>query len=121
VSAKYGLAKKGVIVAGYDLYPQTLGYINTGDATFTTDQQPYLQGFVPILQMYLYKLSGGAVAPADTNTSLAYVTWLAGKSRRLGNGNDYDTDRNFVSSCNRPKKGCFHRRPRDMDLRTTGH
>jgi simple sugar transport system substrate-binding protein len=24
--------------------------------------------------MYLYKLSGGAVAPADTNTSLAYVT-----------------------------------------------
>jgi simple sugar transport system substrate-binding protein len=89
VSAKYGLAKKGVIVAGYDLYPQTLGYINTGDATFTTDQQPYLQGFVPILQMYLYKLSGGAVAPADTNTSLAYVTkdnvaLYLGKSRFEG-------------------------------------
>jgi simple sugar transport system substrate-binding protein len=75
VSAKYGLAKKnGVIVAGYDLYPQVLGYINTGDMTFTTDQQPYLQGFIPTLQMYLYKLSGGAIAPADTNTSLAYVT-----------------------------------------------
>jgi simple sugar transport system substrate-binding protein len=74
VSAKYGLAKKGVIAAGYDLYPQTLGYIKSGDMSFTTDQQPYLQGFVPLLQMYLYKLSGGAVAPADTNTSLAYVT-----------------------------------------------
>src|SRR5271157_5002130 len=74
VSAKYGLAKKGVIVAGYDLYPQTLGYIKAGDMTFTTDQQPYLQGFVPLLQLYLYKLSAGAVAPADTNTSLAYVT-----------------------------------------------
>lgn len=74
VSAKYGLAKKGVIVAGYDLYPQTLGYIKSGDMTFTTDQQPYLQGFVPLQQMYLYKLSRGAVAPADTNTSLAYVT-----------------------------------------------
>jgi simple sugar transport system substrate-binding protein len=89
VSAKYGLAKKGVIVAGYDLYPQTLGYINTGDMTFTTDQQPYLQGFVPLLQMYLYKLSGGAVAPADTNTSLAYVTkdnvhLYLGKSRFEG-------------------------------------
>jgi simple sugar transport system substrate-binding protein len=89
VSAKYGLAKKGVIVAGYDLYPQTLGYIHTGDMTFTTDQQPYLQGFVPTLQMYLYKLSGGAVAPADTNTSLAYVTkdnvdLYLGKSRFEG-------------------------------------
>src|SRR5271170_6966385 len=48
------LAKYGVIVAGYDLYPQTLGYINTGDMSFTTDQQPYLQGFVPTQQMYLY-------------------------------------------------------------------
>jgi simple sugar transport system substrate-binding protein len=89
VSAKYGLAKKGVIVAGYDLYPQTLGYIHTGDMTFTTDQQPYLQGFVPVQQMYLYKLSGGAVAPADTNTSLAYVTkdnvkLYLGKSRFEG-------------------------------------
>ena len=45
VSAKYGLAKNGVIVAGFDMFPQTLGYIHTGDMTFTTDQQPYLQGF----------------------------------------------------------------------------
>ena len=89
VSAKYGLAKKGVIIAGYDLFPQTLGYIKSGDMTFTTDQQPYLQGFVPLQQMYLYKLSGGAVAPADTNTSLAYVTkdnvdLYLGKSRFEG-------------------------------------
>ena len=89
VSAKYGLAKNGVIVAGFDMFPQTLGYIHTGDMTFTTDQQPYLQGFVPLLQMYLYKLSGGAVAPADTNTSLTYVTkdnvdLYLGKSRFEG-------------------------------------
>jgi simple sugar transport system substrate-binding protein len=89
VSAKYGLGKKGVIVAGYDLYPQTLGYIKSGDMSFTTDQQPYLQGFVPVQQFYLYKLSGGAVAPADTNTSLAYVTkdnvdLYLGKSRFEG-------------------------------------
>ena len=42
--------------------------------TFTTDQQPYLQGFIPTLQLYLYQLSGGAVSPANTDTSLAYVT-----------------------------------------------
>jgi simple sugar transport system substrate-binding protein len=39
--------------------------------------------------MYLYKLSGGAVAPADTNTSLTYVTkdnvdLYLGKSRFEG-------------------------------------
>ncbi len=74
VSKKYGLAKQGVITAGYDLEPQTLSYIASGDLTFTTDQQPYLQGFIPTLQIYLYKLSNGAVAPANTDTSLAYVT-----------------------------------------------
>lgn len=74
VSAKYGLAKKGVIVAGFDLFPQTLGYIKSGDATFTTDQQAYLQGFLPVQQMMLYKLSGGLVGPADSDTSHAYVT-----------------------------------------------
>ncbi|HTW26477.1 MAG TPA: sugar ABC transporter substrate-binding protein [Acetobacteraceae bacterium] len=74
VSAKYGLAKKGVIIAGFDLFPQTLAYIKSGDATFTTDQQAYLQGFLPVQQMYLYKLSNGLVGPADSDTSHAYVT-----------------------------------------------
>jgi len=74
ISQKYGLAAEGVITAGYDLLPETLDLISSGDMTFTTDQQPYLQGFLPTLQIYLYKLSGGAVAPANTDTSLAYVT-----------------------------------------------
>ena len=74
VSQKYGLAAQGVITAGYDLLPESLDLIGSGDLTFTTDQQPYLQGFIPTLQIYLYKLSGGAVSPANTDTSLAYVT-----------------------------------------------
>lgn len=89
ISQKYGLAAQGVITAGYDLEPQTLSYIASGDLTFTTDQQPYLQGFLPTLQIYLYKLSGGAVSPANTDTSLAYVTkdnvkTYLGKSRFEG-------------------------------------
>ena len=63
-----------MIVAGFDLFPQTLGFIKTGDVTFTTDQQAYLQGFLPVQQMYLYKLSGGLVGPANSDTSHAYVT-----------------------------------------------
>jgi len=74
LSQKYGLAANGVITAGYDLLPETIALVGSGDMTFTTDQQPYLQGFLPALQLYLYKLSGGAVSPANTDTSLAYVT-----------------------------------------------
>ena len=74
LSQKYGLAAQGVITAGYDLLPETIALVGSGDMTFTTDQQPYLQGFIPTLQLYLYKLSGGAVSPANTDTSLAYVT-----------------------------------------------
>lgn len=74
VSNKYGLAKKGAIVAGFDLFPQTLGFIKSGDVAFTTDQQAYLQGFLPVQQLYLYKVSGGLVGPANSDTSQAYVT-----------------------------------------------
>jgi simple sugar transport system substrate-binding protein len=73
-SKKYGLAAKGVISAGYDTLPETLALVLSGDLTFTTDQQPYLQGFIPTLQLYLYKLTGGIVAPFNADTSLAYVT-----------------------------------------------
>ena len=41
---------------------------------FTVDQQAYLQGFLPVQQMYLWHLSGGLLGPADTDTSRAYVT-----------------------------------------------
>lgn len=74
VSNKYGLAKKGGVVAGFDLFPQTLEYIKSGDVTFTADQQAYLQGFLPVQQMYMYKVSGGLVGPANSDTSQAYVT-----------------------------------------------
>jgi simple sugar transport system substrate-binding protein len=74
IANKYGLAKKGVAVAGFDLFPQTLDFIKSGDVAFTTDQQAYLQGFLPVQQLYLYKLSQGLVGPANSDTSQAYVT-----------------------------------------------
>ena len=59
---------------GYDLLPGTLRAIADGHLDFTIDQQPYLQGFLPILQLFFAKYSGGLVAPADTNTGLLFVT-----------------------------------------------
>jgi simple sugar transport system substrate-binding protein len=59
---------------GYDLLPTTLKLIQSGHLIFTIDQQPYLQGFDPVIQLFLAKLSGGLVAPSDTNTGLLFVT-----------------------------------------------
>ena len=74
VMRKYGLHKRGVRAGGYDLLPVTLRAIHDKHLDFTIDQQPYLQGFLPVLQMFLYRYSAHLVAPADTNTGLNFVT-----------------------------------------------
>jgi simple sugar transport system substrate-binding protein len=71
--AKYNLVGK-VHAGGFDLEPQTLTAIKAGQIDFTVDQQPYLQGFLPTLYLYLFQLSGGLVAPPETNTGLKFVT-----------------------------------------------
>ena len=57
VMRKYRLHKRGVRAGGYDLLPVTLQAIHDRDLDFTIDQQPYLQGFLPVLQMFLYRYS----------------------------------------------------------------
>jgi simple sugar transport system substrate-binding protein len=73
IIAKYSLQSK-VASGGFDLTPQTLSAINNGSLGFTIDQQPYLQGFLPVLSLYLFNLSGGLVNPPETNTGLTFVT-----------------------------------------------
>ena len=41
---------------------------------FTIDQQAYLQGFVPTIQLFLYNISGGLMKPCNTDTGLGFVT-----------------------------------------------
>jgi len=72
---KYSLRSKGLKVAGgFDLIPETLASIKAGDLDYTIDQQPYLQGFLPVLYLYLYRVSGGLMFPSQTNTGLLFVT-----------------------------------------------
>jgi len=73
VLAKNGLAGK-IPAGGFDLIPGTLAAIKAGQLEFTIDQSPYLQGFLPTLYLYLFNLSGGLVAPPDTDTGLTFVT-----------------------------------------------
>ena len=83
VSARYGLPGRGIKTGGYDLEPLTLNAVATGHLDFTIDQQPYLQGFVPVMQLFLYHLSGGLLSPSDTDTGLKFVTRAnVGKYRR---------------------------------------
>jgi simple sugar transport system substrate-binding protein len=87
---KRKLQAKGVKGGGYDLLPIILDTIKSGDLDFTIDQQPYLQGFQPVIQLFLYKLSGGLMAPSNTNTGLLFITkdnvdpYLKTKSRYEG-------------------------------------
>lgn len=93
VMRKHGLHKRGVSAGGYDLLPVTLRAVHDGALAFAIDQQPYLQGFVPVLQMFLYRYSARLVAPADTNTGLDFVTranvsrYLTTRSRFEGSSN----------------------------------
>jgi simple sugar transport system substrate-binding protein len=71
---KHGLAATGVVGGGFDLLPRTLTLIQAGAMHFTIDQQPYLQGFYTVMQMFTFLASGGLVGPADCNTGLKFVT-----------------------------------------------
>ena len=90
VMRAYGLHARGVCAGGYDLLPATLRAIHDRDLDFAIDQQPYLQGFLPVLQLFLDRYSSGLVVPADTNTGLNFVTrdnvgrYLTTKSRFEG-------------------------------------
>jgi simple sugar transport system substrate-binding protein len=59
---------------GFDTTPTTLSNIQGGKTDFTIYQDPYLQGFLPTMYLYLYNLSGGTISPSDTDTGLTFIT-----------------------------------------------
>ena len=59
---------------GFDTTPTTLSNITKGLTDFTIYQDPYQQGFLPTMYMYLYNLSGGTLGPSDTDTGLTFIT-----------------------------------------------
>ena len=59
---------------GFDTTGQTIPNIQNGTLSFTIYQDPYLQGFLPVLNLYLYNISGGVLVPPNTDTGLSVVT-----------------------------------------------
>jgi simple sugar transport system substrate-binding protein len=60
--------------SGWNIPIPVLQAVQDGNLEFTIDQQTYLQGFVPTIQLFLYLVSGGLMKPSDTDTGLGFVT-----------------------------------------------
>ena len=70
---KQKLRDKDVKGGGYDLLAPTTKLLAGDQIDFTIDQQPYLQGFLPVLELYLAKVSGTLSGIADVNTGLKFL------------------------------------------------
>ncbi len=88
---KYNLKGK-VGGSGWDVEVPVLQGVQSGELTFTIDQQAYLQGFIPTIQLFLYQISAGLMKPCNTDTGLGFVTsanvgpYLAHATRFEGSG-----------------------------------
>jgi simple sugar transport system substrate-binding protein len=69
--AKY-FAGKGYAAAGFDLSPDTLRLVQAEVIRFTIDQQPYVQGFYPVVALTLYKRYG--LKPSNFDAGAAIIT-----------------------------------------------
>jgi simple sugar transport system substrate-binding protein len=66
-----GYRPGAIPVGGFDLLPALLTNIKEGYVQQTVDQQPYLQGYIPIVQLFLMKKYG--FSAWDVNTGNAIV------------------------------------------------
>ncbi|HWE58760.1 MAG TPA: substrate-binding domain-containing protein [Solirubrobacteraceae bacterium] len=89
---KYNLKGK-VIGGGFDLTADTENLLSQGVIQFAIDQQPYLQGFLATLELFLCKATQGLTGPADVDTGLKFLyprtikPYSSTKSRYEGTGN----------------------------------
>jgi len=67
-----GVAPGKVLLGGFDLVPEVLQQMKAGYVQVQVDQQPYMQGFMPVMEVYLNKTAG--LAPADIDTGQGIVT-----------------------------------------------
>jgi simple sugar transport system substrate-binding protein len=67
-----GVAPGKVLLGGFDLVPEVLDQMKAGYIQVAVDQQPYMQGFMPVMEVYLAKTVG--LAPSDIDTGQGIVT-----------------------------------------------
>jgi len=67
-----GIGPGEVLLGGFDLVPEAVQQMQAGYIQAQVDQQPYMQGFIPVMQAYLANIVG--LAPADVDTGQGIVT-----------------------------------------------
>jgi simple sugar transport system substrate-binding protein len=77
-------------VATFDLNKDMVKAIKDGDVRFAVDQQPYLQGYLAVDSLWLYKtngnISGGGVAPVLTGPAIVSKANIATVEKFAANG-----------------------------------
>lgn len=67
-----GVEPGEVLLGGFDLVPEAVQQMQAGYIQVQVDQQPYMQGFIPVMQVYLAHTVG--LSPADVDTGQGIVT-----------------------------------------------
>jgi simple sugar transport system substrate-binding protein len=71
VLADRGVEPGKVLMGGFDIVAEVLQQMEAGYIQVQVDQQPYMQGFMPVMEAYLAKTVG--LAPADIDTGKGVV------------------------------------------------
>ncbi|MFZ1703429.1 MAG: sugar ABC transporter substrate-binding protein [Saprospiraceae bacterium] len=67
-----GIAPGVVLLGGFDLVPEAVQQMQSGYIQVEVDQQPYMQGFMPVMEAYLANKLG--LSPANIDTGQGIVT-----------------------------------------------
>jgi simple sugar transport system substrate-binding protein len=83
-SAQLGMTGK-ICAYGFDLGPAQQEALKTGDLTGSVGQQPFLQGFWPVMQLYLQIDRGISAANLDTRAQLVTGDTVGSIGKRFEN------------------------------------
>lgn len=72
VLADRGIPPGQVLLGGFDLVPEVVEQMQKGYVQVQVDQQPYMQGFIPVMMVYLNETVG--LAPSNVDTGQGIVT-----------------------------------------------
>ena len=70
VLADRGVAPGKVLMGGFDIVSEVLAQMETGYIQVQVDQQPYMQGFLPVMEAYLAHTVGLSPTSVDTGQGL---------------------------------------------------
>ncbi|WP_421726219.1 sugar ABC transporter substrate-binding protein [Bauldia sp.] len=73
VLADRGIEPGTVLMGGFDIVSEVLQQMEAGYIQVQVDQQPYMQGFMPVMQVYLAKTVGLSPSDIDTGQGLVFV------------------------------------------------